>query len=116
MCEILDVPTHDVEGLQKSGLVICTPYDGDYMSAKAVKVFDKNGDFIRVTQFHVGHTTQCFNNNPISPVIKFDKNIGDRFLQKGNKIEFETVIRESKPARKPVVPPKRKPARAAAMA
>jgi len=89
MCEILNVPTKDVEGRQKSGLVICTPYDGDYMSAKAVTVFDAEGGSVRVTKFRVGHTTQCFNDNPISPIVKFDENIDDKFLQKGNKIEFE---------------------------
>jgi len=92
-CEILDVPTP-----KGDGLIICTPYDGDFMKAQAVTVSAKNGDSVRVTQFRITHTRPCFNNRPISPIIKFDENVDDRFLQVGNKIELELGIRERKPS------------------
>jgi len=111
MCEILEVIKW-----QDKIMVVCTPYDGDFMKTRSVRVFNKNNDVYTVTKFRMSHTTQCFNNNPIAPVFGIEEKISEQFLQKGNKIEFETVIRESKPARKPAVPPKRKPARAAAMA
>jgi len=93
MCEILDVTTP-----RETHLIICTPYDGDFMKAQAVTVSDKSGNSVRVTQFRICPTRQCFNNNPISPIIKFDEDIDDKFLQVGNKIELELEIEESKPS------------------
>jgi len=119
MCEIKEVTTP-----KEHRIFICTPYDGDFMSAKAVNLFDAMGGSVRITKFCVGQTTNCFNRNPIAPVVKIDEDVDDRFLQKGNKIEFEIVIKDSKPTTTPVsvkreplqrIPTKRKPARVAAM-
>jgi len=93
MCEIREVLTP-----KEMKVCVCTPCDGDFMAANVLNIFDAKGRSVSVTKFHVGHTTNCFNDNPIAPMVKIDEDIDDRFLQKGNKIEFEIVIETSKPA------------------
>jgi len=110
MCEIFEVINW-----QDKIMVVCTPYDGDFMKARSVRVFNKDNDAYVITKFRMSHTTQCFNNNPIAPVFGVEERIGDQFLQKGNKIEFEFVAAQVA-GREPATPVKREPARMAAMA
>ena len=84
MCKI-----REVLRVEKMWVVICTFCEGDFMKAKAVIVFDERGEPCRVTKFHMDHTRQCFNNNPISPVFGTEEALDERFLRIGNKIEFE---------------------------
>ncbi|GBU20374.1 hypothetical protein R80B4_00251 [Fibrobacteres bacterium R8-0-B4] len=83
MCEIKSV-------IKRHGwrLVFCTFHDGEFMSAKAVLFFDKDGNVSKITKFNIDETKQCFNNNPISPVIKVDEDIDERFLVVGNQVDF----------------------------
>jgi len=60
------------------------------MSAKTVIFFDKDGDMSKITNFTIDKTKQCFNDKPISPVIKVNENLDARFLQAGNRVEFVT--------------------------
>jgi len=83
MCEISTI----IE-LQGWPLVMCTYHDGEFMPAKAVIFFDKNGGTSTITKFNIDKTKQCFNNKPISPVIKVNERLDDRFLQIGNRVEF----------------------------
>jgi len=83
MCEIKSV-------VKRPGwwLVFCTFYDGDFMSAKGVCFYGSDGNVAKITRFGIDETKQCFNNNPIAPVIKVDEEIDARFLQVGNRVEF----------------------------
>jgi hypothetical protein len=69
-------------------LFVCTHIDTPFMAAKAVNIYDKAGEVVNVTQMDIAETRQCFNNNPISPVVKVNEDIPRRFLQAGNRIEF----------------------------
>jgi hypothetical protein len=83
MCEIKSV-------IKRPGwwLVFCTYYSGDFMTAKEVRFYGSDGKVAKITKFDIDETKQCFNNNPISPVIKVDENIDEGFLRVGNRVEF----------------------------
>jgi len=85
MCEIKSV-------IKRPGwqLVFCTHHNGDFMSAKGVLFYGNDGDVAKITDFDIDESKQCFNNNPISPVIKVKEEIDVRFLQTGNRVEFVT--------------------------
>jgi len=83
MCEI-----RDVLKVEKMWVVICTFYDGDFMKAKAVTVFDERGEPLKLTNFHMEHTRPCFNDNPVSPVFGTEETLDERFLRRGNKVDF----------------------------
>ncbi|MDR2693358.1 MAG: hypothetical protein LBB74_03990 [Chitinispirillales bacterium] len=83
MCEIST--TLKIQGWP---LVMCTYHDGEFMPAKAVVFFDQKGDMSKITKFNIDKTKQCFNNKPVSPVIKVNEDIDARFLQVGNRVEF----------------------------
>jgi hypothetical protein len=68
--------------------LLCTHIETPFLAAKAVNIYDKDGDVANVTKMDIVETRQCFNNNPVSPVIKVNEDIHRRFLQAGNRIEF----------------------------
>jgi len=83
MCEISTIVK-----IQGWPLVMCTYHDGEFMSAKAVLFFDREGNMSKITKFNIDRTKQCFNSKPISPVIKVNEEVDARFLQEGNRVEF----------------------------
>ena len=66
----------------------CTGYDGDFMKAKLLRIFDENGNKLETEDFLVDRAGACFNSQ-ITPWIMLKKDIPDKFLRKGNKIEFD---------------------------
>ncbi len=86
MCEIMEV-FKPVEGK----LFVCTPIETPFMAAKAVNIYDQDGNVASVTKIDIAETRQCFNNNPVSPVVKVNEDIPRRFLQAGNRVEFVTA-------------------------
>jgi hypothetical protein len=84
MCEIIEV-------IEFKGrfLVTCTHYDGDFMNAKSITLFDKYNSSFEVHNFRMDRTRQCFNNRPISPWFGIEETIDERFLQIGNKVDFK---------------------------
>jgi len=83
MCEILEVFKPE-----EGKLFVCTHIETPFMAAKAVNIYDKDGNMAKVTEMDIAETRQCFNNNPVSPVIKVNESISSRFLQAGNRVEF----------------------------
>jgi len=66
----------------------CTSYDGDFMNAKLLRIFDENGDKIETTDFLMDKTRTCFTPK-ITPWVMLKKDIPAQFLRRGNKIEFD---------------------------
>jgi len=83
MCEIMEVFKPE-----EGKLFVCTPIETPFMTAKAVNIYDKDGNVTNVTQMAIAETRQCFNDNPIAPVVKVNEDIPRRFLQTGNRVEF----------------------------
>jgi len=69
-------------------VVICTYYDGDFMAARSISVFDERNNVTKITKFSMTRTTQCFNSNPVSPVFMINEEIDERFLKRGNRVEL----------------------------
>jgi len=65
-----------------------TSYDGDFMNAKLLRIFDENGDILETRDFLMDRTRTCFTPK-ISPWIMLKKDVPDKFLCRGNKIEFD---------------------------
>jgi len=83
MCEILEVFKPE-----DGRLFVCTYTEAPFMSAKAVNIYDGDGNVAQVTKIDIAETRQCFSNNPISPVIRINEDIASRFLRAGNRVEF----------------------------
>ena len=66
----------------------CTSYDGDFMNAKLLRIFDEKGDIFETADFVMEQPRTCFTNE-ITPWIILPKDIPDKFLNRGNKIEFD---------------------------
>jgi len=81
MCEILDVL--EIEG---KPLIPCTYEPGDFMSAKTIRIYDKNNDFTDITRFAIEKIGGCFSNKPKTPILRIDEEIENRFLQRGNRV------------------------------
>jgi len=87
MCAILEV-TKTVEGV----FVSCTYYEGDFMRAKTITIIGQNSEKAKITKFCMSRSSQCFSNRPVSPWFRIDEDIDEKFLQRGNKIEFEPAL------------------------
>jgi len=83
MCKVLEIVKKP-----NTVFVYCTPNNGEFMNSRRVKFVAGNKSFI-VEKFSVDKTMQCFNSNPISPIIKLDEDIPETFLRTGNEIVFE---------------------------
>jgi len=81
MCEIKTA--FDLEGKH---IIICTPHEGDFKSAKTVTIFDDKNDVVEITDFEISETRQCFNSEPIAPILGFSDDIDERFLKRGNRV------------------------------
>jgi len=83
MCEIMEIFKPE-----EGKLFVCTHIETPFMTAKAVNIYDRDGNVANVTKMDIAETRQCFNDNPVSPVIKVNEEIPRRFLQAGNRVEF----------------------------
>ena len=83
MCEILEVTK-----IRNHILINCTPYEGEFLNSKTLKIYDEQQSSITTKDFSLDRTRQCFNNNGVSPWIKLKPDIPENFLKKGNRIEL----------------------------
>jgi hypothetical protein len=83
MCEIVDVMK-----IKGRVLVECSAYDGDFMKAKNITIFDKANQPLEINNFQMDRTRRCFNSNPISPWFGIEENVDEHFLQRGNRVAF----------------------------
>jgi hypothetical protein len=87
MCEILG-------GVKIDGFTIidCTPYDGPYVNATILRIFAKDSvvdnSVFETSDFSFENFTRCFTSD-VKPSVVTKANIPERFLTRGNKIEFK---------------------------
>ena len=82
MCEISSVTK-----INNDILIGCTSYDGDFMNAGLLKIFDGVDNIYETEDFIIDKSRPCFNTQTV-PWIMLKKDIPNEFLHKGNKIEF----------------------------
>jgi len=83
MCEITGAT--EVKGNIYLG---CTSYDGDFMNASLLRIFDENGNMFETSDFVMDKTRTCFTTQ-VTPWIMLNKYVPAKFLNRGNKIEFD---------------------------
>ena len=83
MCEIKGATK-----VQGNIYIGCTSYDGDFMNTNLLRIFDENGNIFETADFVMDKARSCFTTQ-ITPWIMLKKDVPDRFLFRGNKIEFD---------------------------
>jgi hypothetical protein len=74
---------------QNGFLVFCTPSEKEMDGVASISIFDTNGEAVKITNFSLEHTRECFIGRPTHPWFKLDENIDERFLKQGNEVVFE---------------------------
>lgn len=83
MCEILEVMK-----VKNRILVECTHSNDDFMNAKSITIFDESDHPIKINHFRMDRTRQCFNDRPVAPWFGIEESVDERFLQRGNRVNF----------------------------
>ena len=66
----------------------CTGYDGDFMKARLLRIYDESGNKFETADFVMEKTRTCFTTQT-TPWIMLKDDVPSIFLHKGNKIEFD---------------------------
>jgi hypothetical protein len=78
----------DVFNLEGRHIVACSPHEPEPDGAKAVMLFDKDGASVKISKFLIERSYQCFSNKPKSPWFRVEEEVENRFLQRGNRVDF----------------------------
>lgn len=82
MCEIIEVVNFPT-----GNFISCTSTDADFMHAAAIEIV-YNGERFALSNFKIFYKKQCFNQNPVAPLIKLEEDVPKKFLQRGNEVIF----------------------------
>jgi hypothetical protein len=78
----------DVLDFKGRPVVLCSPHESEYEGAKAIVMFDKDGISVKISKFLIERSYQCFSNKPKAPWFRVDEDVDNRFLQRGNQVDF----------------------------
>ena len=69
-------------------LLGCTNYEGDLTKVNFLRIFDENNNAFEIKNFLLDKTTPCFTDK-ISTLVMLKEYVPEKFLHRGNKIEFD---------------------------
>lgn len=84
MCMITDI-------IKVDGKVVlcCTPYNGSFLEAKILKIYNKVNVVLETNAFIIDSTKPCFGKTRYEPIIMLTEGVPPAFLQRGNRIILE---------------------------